>query len=70
MDRHIEEVKEFKRTRDNNAASQALDKLRQTFETDENLIPAIIEVVRANGTLGEIGDVLRESVGFKMKVSA
>jgi methylmalonyl-CoA mutase N-terminal domain/subunit len=70
MDQHIEEVKEFKRSRDNDATKRVLDKLRQKAETDENLIPAIIEVVRANGTLGEIGDVLRESVGFKMKVSA
>jgi methylmalonyl-CoA mutase, N-terminal domain len=49
--------------RDGAAAEQALTRLRQTSESDENLMPAIIEAVHAYCTLGEICGCMREVFG-------
>ena len=40
-------------------AARALDEVRRVAETDENLLPAMREALRARCTIGEICDVLR-----------
>ncbi len=42
---------------------EALDAVRLAARSDENLLPPMIQAVRARATLGEISDVLREEWG-------
>jgi methylmalonyl-CoA mutase N-terminal domain/subunit len=52
-----------KNTRDRGRVTRALDRLRQAAGTSENLMPPIIEAVRAYATVGEMCDVLRAAWG-------
>ena len=56
-------LQRMKRKRDNKKAKKVLDKLHKAAERDENLMPTIIEAVKAYATLGEICDVLRDVYG-------
>jgi methylmalonyl-CoA mutase, N-terminal domain len=53
----------LRRRRDHARAGQALDRLRQAAGTTENLMPPILEAVRAYATLGEMCDALRDAWG-------
>jgi methylmalonyl-CoA mutase N-terminal domain/subunit len=55
-----EEIRKLKAGR---GAVQALDGLRQARDKDENLMPAVLDCVRANVTLGEISAALQEKYG-------
>ncbi|MDY7039182.1 MAG: methylmalonyl-CoA mutase family protein, partial [Thermodesulfobacteriota bacterium] len=59
-------VKEFRKRRDNNRTKVAIESLQEKVGGKENLIPAIIEAVKAGATLQEISDAMRDSVGFKI----
>jgi methylmalonyl-CoA mutase N-terminal domain/subunit len=37
--------------------------VRRAAETEENLMPALIEAVKAYATVGEISDALRDAFG-------
>jgi methylmalonyl-CoA mutase N-terminal domain/subunit len=52
-----------KATRDAAAVDAALARLRDVSRTDENMIPAMLDAVRAEATLGEICDLLRAEWG-------
>jgi methylmalonyl-CoA mutase N-terminal domain/subunit len=56
-------LKKLRRERDNQKADQVLNKLSRSAEKDENLMPAIIEAVKAYASLGEICEVLRRVYG-------
>ncbi|NJE48060.1 methylmalonyl-CoA mutase family protein [Thermococcus sp. 9N3] len=63
-EKQIERLKKLRSERDNKKVEEALDKLRNAAETDdENLMPYIIEAHRHLATLGEVTDVLREVWG-------
>ncbi|UCC78129.1 MAG: methylmalonyl-CoA mutase family protein [Anaerolineales bacterium] len=49
--------------RDNELLQRRLQALRAAAQGTENLMPYILDAVRANGTLGEVCDVLREVFG-------
>lgn len=53
----------LKRRRDNAKAKATLDALHKAADSDENVMPTIIEAVKAYATLGEICNVLREVFG-------
>jgi methylmalonyl-CoA mutase N-terminal domain/subunit len=53
----------FKRARDGAASARALTSLTGAARGSENLMPFILEAVRARATLGEIADALREVFG-------
>jgi methylmalonyl-CoA mutase N-terminal domain/subunit len=59
----IANLSKLKRERDNRKVQEKLDKLRRSAEKDENLMPMMIEAVKAYATLGEITNVLREVYG-------
>jgi methylmalonyl-CoA mutase N-terminal domain/subunit len=63
----IANVTRLKRTRDSRPVKQALDNLRRRTEEGEraNLIPEVIEAVRAYATVGEIAGVIRQACGFR-----
>jgi methylmalonyl-CoA mutase N-terminal domain/subunit len=56
-------LQRVKRERNNGKVKRVLDKLHDAAERDENLMPTIIEAVKAYATLGEICDVLRGVFG-------
>ncbi len=60
---HIERVQSLRQSRDHAKLEQALSDLRQAASGDENLMPYLLDAVRAYGTFGEISDVLREVWG-------
>ena len=53
----------FRARRDSGNASQALEGVRSAARASDNLMPPLIEAVKASATLGEINDVLREEWG-------
>jgi methylmalonyl-CoA mutase N-terminal domain/subunit len=59
----IARLQKLKRERDNRKVNEALEKLHYAAEKDENLMPTIIEAVKAYVTLGEITEVLRQVYG-------
>ncbi|MGX8797027.1 acyl-CoA mutase large subunit family protein [Fusibacter sp. JL298sf-3] len=56
-------LKELRATRDNAKVDAALEALRGACEGTENVMPFILEAVRAYATLGEICGVMREVFG-------
>jgi len=56
-------LQKLKRERDNKRVKEALGKLHGAAEKDENLMPTIIEAIKAYTTLGEITEVLRQVYG-------
>ncbi len=61
--RQIERLHRVRATRDQAAARRTLDALRRVTEQGGNTMPAIVDVVTARGTLGEICDVFRAVYG-------
>ncbi|NLY66519.1 MAG: methylmalonyl-CoA mutase family protein [Tissierellia bacterium] len=58
-----EKLKALKEERDNKLVEEKLMILKEKASTDENLMPYILDAVKAYATLGEICDVLREVFG-------
>lgn len=53
----------FRQQRSERAAADALSGVREAARSDSNLLPAMVRAVKANATLGEISDTLREEWG-------
>ena len=60
---HVDRLLRWRTERDEGAVTTALDKLKRTAETSENLFPASIEAAHAGVTTGEWADALREVFG-------
>jgi len=56
-------IKALRKSRDNKKTNRALSKLQAVAETDENLMPFILNSVKAYATTGEISNTLREVFG-------
>jgi len=61
--KQIERLTILKRERDNKRVKEALEQIRQTAKSEENIMPVLIEAVKAYATVGEISDVLRDVFG-------
>ncbi len=61
--KQIERLKEVKRTRDNKKVIDALRRLKEAAQGSENLMPYILDAVKAYASIGEICDCLREVFG-------
>jgi methylmalonyl-CoA mutase N-terminal domain/subunit len=61
--RQRERLVRVRRERDNELVSQRLAALREAAQGTENLMPHILDAVRAYATLGEICGVFREVFG-------
>jgi methylmalonyl-CoA mutase N-terminal domain/subunit len=59
----IARLQKLRRERDNRRVREVLNKLHDEADRDRNLMPTIIEAVKAYATLGEITDVLRGVFG-------
>ncbi|WP_448627252.1 acyl-CoA mutase large subunit family protein [Geodermatophilus sp. URMC 64] len=52
-----------RRSRDDEAARKAVERMVEVGRTEENMVPAMLDAVRAEATLGEICDALRAEWG-------
>jgi len=59
----IENLKKFKSNRNMKLINTILNNLEKTANTNINVIPIIIDAVKAKATLGEISDTLRKAFG-------
>ncbi len=59
----VARLRAFRERRDEQAAQDALGRLRTAAGGTDNLVPAIIEAVNAGATLGEVSDRLRQAWG-------
>lgn len=62
-ERQLKRLGEFKSTRDAAATRKALSGLESTAKGDGNLVPKIIDALRAKATLGEVCDTMRAVFG-------
>jgi len=62
-ERQKQKLAALKAGRDQKAVDSALASLRNVARSSDNLMPPILEAVRAYATLGEICGVLREEFG-------
>jgi len=63
-DIQVERLRRLRGQRDNDAVRRTLDNLAEVSRTDENVMPAVMEAVRAYATVGEVHDVWRELFGL------
>ena len=61
--RQIERVQQVRRDRNNVAVVANLKRLAEAAQSDDNVIPIILECVESYATLGEISDVFRSVFG-------
>lgn len=59
----VERVRRLRATRDNKAVERKLEELKQAAQSKLNLVPYVVECVRASATLGEIVGSLKEVFG-------
>ncbi len=59
----VERLQNLRRERDDKQVQSALERLKNTAATSDNLMPPIIECVESLCTLGEISDALRSVFG-------
>jgi methylmalonyl-CoA mutase N-terminal domain/subunit len=62
-ERQIERLRALRSNRDGARVQAALQELREAGRSDGNLMPYILEAVKAHATVGEICDVFREEFG-------
>jgi methylmalonyl-CoA mutase N-terminal domain/subunit len=63
-DRQIERLKKLKAGRDETKLAEGLQKLENVCRSDDNMMPAVIEAVKAYATVGEVCDVFRNVFGI------
>jgi methylmalonyl-CoA mutase N-terminal domain/subunit len=61
--RQLGRLAEVKRERDGRQVARCLATLAQKARADDNLMPPLVEAVKAYCTVGEISDALRETWG-------
>jgi len=61
--RQCERLEAVKDDRDDDAVAAALDAVREAAAGDDNVLPPMVDAVKAYATVGEISDVLREEFG-------
>ena len=61
--KQVEQLARIRRDRDEDLVSKTLERVREAAMGDENLVPPILEAVKALATQGEICDVMRTYSG-------
>jgi methylmalonyl-CoA mutase N-terminal domain/subunit len=59
----VQRLAEFRAHRPRDLTSEALERLEAACETDDNLVPVIMDAVRADATLGEISATMKKVFG-------
>jgi methylmalonyl-CoA mutase N-terminal domain/subunit len=63
QDRQLERLERVKRERDDDEVEARLDELGEAIENDENVMPYIVDAVKAYATMGEIMEAFEEQYG-------
>ncbi|MDQ7024705.1 MAG: methylmalonyl-CoA mutase family protein [Anaerolineae bacterium] len=63
-DKQVARLKQVRSERDSQAASEAIDALRDACTHDKNVMPYLIDAAKAYVTLSEMTDVMREVFGL------
>ncbi|WP_135851398.1 acyl-CoA mutase large subunit family protein [Halorussus salinus] len=63
QDRQLDRLAEVKEERDDEAVEAALDAIDDAIQSDENVMPAIVDAVKAYATMGEIMQVFEAEYG-------
>ncbi|MFC6826235.1 acyl-CoA mutase large subunit family protein [Halopelagius fulvigenes] len=63
QDRQLARLESVKEERDDEAVTESLERVREAVESDENVMPALVEAVKAYATMGEIMDVFADEWG-------
>ena len=63
VERVKEKLRKLRRERDSNHVENALLRLKEAAQGDENLMPFMLEAVKSYATVGEICDTLRHVLG-------
>ncbi|MBL52051.1 MAG: methylmalonyl-CoA mutase [Candidatus Marinimicrobia bacterium] len=63
VNKQIASIKKLKQTRNNDQVKKQIANLKSAAETDQNVIPVIINCIKNDCTLGEIADTFREVFG-------
>ena len=53
----------YKLNRDRNLVSHKLQKLRETCQGTDNIMPVLIETLKSGATVGEVNGIMREEFG-------
>ena len=56
-------MKELRQSRDNKKVERTLSAMKSAAETEKNLMPFILDAVKAYATTGEISNTFREVFG-------
>ena len=59
----VERLARFRNSRDTATTARTLERLEQAARSKDNLVPLVLDAVRAGGTVGEISNVLRKVWG-------
>lgn len=62
-ERAMTRLADIRRTRDEQTTRRALQDLRTTLAGDDNIVPAVMDAVQADATIGEIGEAFRDVLG-------
>jgi methylmalonyl-CoA mutase N-terminal domain/subunit len=62
-ERQTQRLERIRRDRDKKKHEEAMDRLMKVAEGDENVMPAILQAVHADATLGEVTGVFRDVFG-------
>jgi len=62
-ERKIEGLRKLRRERNGSRVKETLRRVRSAAESEENLVPPVLEAVNEYATIGEICDQLREVFG-------
>jgi len=63
VEKQIKSLKDFKEKRNEESVILKLNDIKNSAKNNQNLMPPIIEAVKAGTTLGEISDILRTEFG-------
>ncbi len=61
--KQVDRLKRLKRERDSQRVSEVLNRVRDVARGSDNIMPVLIEAVKASATVGEISDALRDVFG-------
>jgi len=59
----MERLELLRQRRDKDQARRCMDDLRKACETDQNVMPVMMEAVQSLVTVGETGQIFREELG-------
>ena len=61
--KQIERLRKLRSERDSEKVKKVLDEVREVARSDQNIMPVLLEAVKAYATVGEISDALRDVFG-------